>query len=94
MFLDSPVEVVGANALSYITIIPTYASLRAKRGIDFNARMPVDTYSEPFEYFLYKTHIYTYYVLCTYDDKTRYLIYKLPATLEECVVTSTGMNCK
>ena len=94
MFMESPVEVADANALSYITIIQNYATLRAKRGIDFNSQMPVYTDREPYEYFLNKTHIYTYYVLCTYDDKTKYLIYKLPATLEECVVTSTGMNCK
>ena len=94
MFLESPVEAVDANALSYITIIQSYDGIRAKRGIDFNSQMPVDTYSEPFEYFLVRSFPYTYYVLCTYDDKTKYLSYKLPTTLEDCTVTSTGMNCK
>ncbi len=93
MFLESPVEAVDANALSYITIIQSYDGIRAKRGIDFNSQMPVDTYSEPFEYFFDRSFPYTYYVLCDYDDE-KYLIYKLPATLKECMVTSTGMNCK
>jgi len=94
MALASPVEVVDAQKLSVITLLENWDGIQSELDREFNNPLPIDPSADTVVYEIWKPDTVRTYVLCTYDENSKYVIYRLQAAREKCTVTKTGMNCK